>query len=144
MPASIPSTASPAGRPKKIERPIWHGTVLSQHPSSPYISKTRDERPIVLPPHTSESAFETALRELRELLGEEWVKCNDVALVDGDYHAVPLSHDAYHILEQDDLVPSAVCWPKDTEQVATVVKWANRHKIPIWPISIGRYVCRGK
>ena len=53
-------------------------------------------------------------------------------------HAIPLSHDSYHILEQDDLVPSAVCWPENTGEVSKVVIWANKHNVPIWPISIGR------
>ena len=139
MAKQVASTADPTGRPKIIERPTWHGTVLDQHPESPFrLSNTPNGRPVVLPPNTTEPAFRAALDDLRGQIGAEWVKVNDVDLVDGDYHAVPLSHDSYHILEQDDLVPSAVCWPENTESVSKVVKWANKHNIPIWPISIGR------
>lgn len=140
MSKQVISTADPAGRPKRIERPVWHGTVLEQHPESPFLP-TKDgpeKREIVLPPGISQSAFDAALSDLRGLLGPDFVKVNDIELVDGDYHAVPLSHDSYHILDPDDMVPSAVCWPGNTEQVSKVVKWANKHKIPIWPISIGR------
>ncbi|TKA50974.1 hypothetical protein B0A55_13254 [Friedmanniomyces simplex] len=109
------------------------------HPESPFrLIKPQNNRPVVLPPNTTEPAFQAALEDLRGEIGAEWVKVNDIDLVDGDYHAVPLSHDSYHILEQDDLVPSAVCWPENTEGVSRVVKWANKHSVPIWPISIGR------
>lgn len=138
MSSEIISTADSAGRPNRIERPTWHGTVLDQHPESPYIDKTPQHRPVVLPPNISQSDFDVALEDLSDQLGRQWVKTNDVALIDGDYHAIPLSHDSYHILDQDDLVPSAVCWPENTEQVSLVVKWANKHNIPVWPISIGR------
>ncbi|TFK52483.1 vanillyl alcohol oxidase [Heliocybe sulcata] len=60
------------------------------------------------------------------------------AIYSGDYHAVPLSHDSYHILDPDDFVASAVCWPGNTEDVSKAVKWANKWKVPIWPLSIGR------
>jgi len=39
--------------------------------------------------------------------------------------------------EYDDFVCSAVVNPKDTEEVQLIVKWANKHKIPLYPISIG-------
>lgn len=134
----IKSTASAEGRPKHIERPVWHGTVLDQHPDSPFQVKNKKGRPVVLPPKTSPEDFQSAIQDLESELGAEWVKVNNVDLVDGDYHAVPLSHDAYHILDQDDFVPSAVCWPGNTEDVSKIVRWANKHGIPVWPISIGR------
>lgn len=43
-----------------------------------------------------------------------------------------------HVAEEDDLVASAVVYPSNTEEVQTVVRWANEHRIPISPISIGR------
>lgn len=49
-----------------------------------------------------------------------------------------MTHDSYHILDQDDLVASAVFRPSLTKEVQTIVKWANKYKIPLYPISIGR------
>jgi FAD/FMN-containing dehydrogenase len=48
------------------------------------------------------------------------------------------THDGFHVLDQDDLVASAVVAPIDTKETVIIVKWANKHKIPIFPISIGR------
>jgi FAD/FMN-containing dehydrogenase len=36
------------------------------------------------------------------------------------------------------LVASAVVAPADTKETQLIVQWANKHKIPIFPISIGR------
>ena len=80
------STAEPAGRPKRMERPVWHGAVLDQHPESPFrLTKTQNNRPVVLPPKTTEPAFQAALEDLRGQIGAKWVKVNDIDLVDGDY-----------------------------------------------------------
>lgn len=43
-----------------------------------------------------------------------------------------------HVAEEDDLVASAVVYPSSTEEVQTIVRWANEYRIPISPISIGR------
>jgi FAD/FMN-containing dehydrogenase len=40
--------------------------------------------------------------------------------------------------EHDDFLCSAMVNPKDTDEVQVVVRWANKHRIPIYPISIGR------
>lgn len=42
------------------------------------------------------------------------------------------------ILDQEELVASAVVYPGSTEEVQKVVRWANEHLIPIYPISMGR------
>ncbi|MAD81437.1 MAG: hypothetical protein CL912_00605 [Deltaproteobacteria bacterium] len=41
-------------------------------------------------------------------------------------------------MDEEHLVASAIVYPGSTEQVQTVVRWANAHKIPIYPISMGR------
>jgi len=38
----------------------------------------------------------------------------------------------------DDFLCSAIVNPKDTAEVQFIVRWANKHRIPIYPISIGR------
>lgn len=43
-----------------------------------------------------------------------------------------------HVLDDEDLVASAVVYPGSTEEVQKVVLWANKFRIPISPISIGR------
>lgn len=42
------------------------------------------------------------------------------------------------ILDEEELVASAVVYPGSTEEVQKVVLWANKYLIPIFPISMGR------
>lgn len=96
-----------------------------------------------LPPDTTQEAFDIAITELKALLGRENVEISDKALIDGWYLEHPNTHDAFHIVEQEELVSSAVVFPGSTEEVQSVVRWANKHSIPIYPISIGRNVGYG-
>lgn len=50
----------------------------------------------------------------------------------------PNTHDMMHILDDEELVPSAMVYPGSTEEVQHVVRWANKYSIPIFPISMGR------
>lgn len=42
------------------------------------------------------------------------------------------------ILDEEELVASAVVYPSTVEEVQTIVLWANKYLIPIFPISMGR------
>lgn len=42
------------------------------------------------------------------------------------------------ILDEEEFVASAVVYPGSTEEVQMVVLWANKHVIPLFPISMGR------
>lgn len=42
------------------------------------------------------------------------------------------------VLDEGDLVACAVVYPCSTEEVQNIVLWANKHQIPIFPISMGR------
>ncbi|KAJ5740531.1 vanillyl-alcohol oxidase [Penicillium malachiteum] len=50
----------------------------------------------------------------------------------------PNTHDGIHIAAEDEFVASAIVYPGTTEEVQTIVCWANLYRIPISPISIGR------
>ncbi|KAI0602691.1 glycolate oxidase [Biscogniauxia sp. FL1348] len=101
------------------------------------------KRPIHLPPDVSAEAFEAAIKDLRNAIGAEYVQVTDQPLVDGWYIETPNTHDAFHIVDQEGLVSSAVVYPGSTADVQTVVRWANKHGIPIYPISLGRNVGYG-
>lgn len=53
------------------------------------------------------------------------------------------THDAFHIVDQQELICSAVVYPGSTADVQTIVRWANQYGIPIYPISMGRNVGYG-
>lgn len=42
------------------------------------------------------------------------------------------------VVDQEEFVASAVVYPGGVEDVQKIVRWANKHVIPIFPISIGR------
>ncbi|KAL3476991.1 hypothetical protein BJX99DRAFT_270145 [Aspergillus californicus] len=115
---------------------------LYSHKTVPDSVARKHEAPR-LPPNTSREKFNSAIGELRGKLGVENVEINDQPLVDGWYMEHPNTHDAFHIAQQEELVCSAVVYPSSTEEVQTVVRWANTHKIPIYPISIGRNIGYG-
>ncbi|KAI9822644.1 MAG: hypothetical protein M1827_000363 [Pycnora praestabilis] len=96
-----------------------------------------------LPPYVSRECFKLAIGELRRMLGIANVELNDKPLVDGWYMEHPNTHDAFHVVDQEEMVCSAVIYPCSTEEVQSVVKWANKHLIPIYPISMGRNVGYG-
>ncbi len=50
----------------------------------------------------------------------------------------PNTHDSFSLLDEENLIASAIVYPGSTEQVQIVVEWANKHRIPIYPISMGR------
>jgi hypothetical protein len=93
----------------------------------------------VLPPNISESDFDAALEEFKQIVGSEHVEPTDLnTFMDGDYMHQPKTHDAFYLLDQKDLVASAVVRPGSTEDVQALVRVANKFKIPIWVTSIGR------
>ncbi|OQV03471.1 FAD linked oxidase, domain-containing protein [Cladophialophora immunda] len=123
-------------------------------------------RRVALPPDVSREIFDQAVAELKSALGDENVQVNDGPLVDGWYMEHPYenpypvvltfpslspltwsyarnTHDAYHIADQEELICSAMVYPCSTPEVQTVVRWANKHKIPIYPISMGRNIGYG-
>ncbi|KAI5849153.1 hypothetical protein BZA05DRAFT_375379 [Tricharina praecox] len=106
-------------------------------------STPRSQETPVLPPDVDRETFNLAVDELRKLLGAENVELNDKPLVDGWYMEHPNTHDAFHIVEQEDLVSSATVYPGSVEEVSTIVKWANKYLMPIYPISMGRNIGYG-
>ena len=123
---------------------------------------TARRRASPLPPNLSREAYDTAISELRKSLGNGNVELNDKPLVDGwyiEHPSVPQflkssscisslsvcsnTHDAFHIADQEELVCSAVVYPSTTAEVQSIARWANKHKIPIYPISMGRNVGYG-
>src|SRR5688572_11568942 len=90
-----------------------------------------------LPPNVSSSAFEAALTSWRQAVGPEWVFTKD--------EDVALYRDAYSPFygEAEERVASAAVAPATVEQVQAIMRTANQHKIPIYPISTGRNLAYG-
>ena len=85
---------------------------------------------------------EAAYRELRDILGPIAVSRSEGEL---DAHARDMWPRSTLWVRQGRLfvTPSAVCWPKSTQEIITVVHWANRRRIPLVPFGGGAGVCGG-
>jgi FAD/FMN-containing dehydrogenase len=89
------------------------------------------------PPNVSPTAFNAALTAWREAVGKEWVFTAD--------EDIALYRDAYSPFhgEPEERVASAAVAPASLEQVQAVVRAANQHRIPLYPISTGRNLAYG-
>ena len=85
----------------------------------------------VLPPGLSAAALDRALKDFARVVGDDWVFSTDL---DRDTY---LDHFA---VDEAAHAPSAAVAPATAEQVQELLRVANRHKVPLWPISRGK--CR--
>ena len=89
------------------------------------------------PPNVSPTDFNAALTAWRQAVGPEWVFTSD--------EDVAIYRDFYspYWSEPEERLASAAVAPATVEQVQAVVKAANQHRIPIYPISTGRNLAYG-
>ncbi len=85
-----------------------------------------------LPAGVSAATFATAIGKFRDAVGKDWVFDSDAD--------VALYRDAYSPQwgQPEELLASAAVAPDTVEQVQAIVRIANEHKIPLYPISTGK------
>src|SRR5690606_22715095 len=93
--------------------------------------KTRDHH-MALPPGVSDADFAAAIAAFKAAVGAEWVFT--------DEEDTALYKDAYSPLwmEEDEIAVSAAVAPHTAEEVQAVMKIANAHRIPMYPVSTGK------
>jgi 4-cresol dehydrogenase (hydroxylating) len=84
------------------------------------------------PPGVSEADFAEALGQFEAVVGKDWLFTSDADL--------DLYRDAYSPFwgEPEERIASAAVAPDSVEQVQAIMRIANAHKIPIYPISTGK------
>lgn len=87
---------------------------------------------LILPPRISAADFERALTAFATVVGPEWVLATD------EDRETYLDLFAPGIEAEREHAPAAAVVPQSVEQVQALVRLANEHGIPLWPI------CRGK
>jgi (+)-pinoresinol hydroxylase len=89
------------------------------------------------PPGMTNRDFQDALRRIGEVVGSERMFTSD--------EDVALYRDAYSPLfgEAGDRVASAAVAPESVEEIQAIVKIANEHKLPLYPISTGKNLTYG-
>lgn len=85
---------------------------------------------IALPPGLSSMQFRAGLDALRKVVGTEWIFVSDEDLIP--------YHDAYAFAAGPQHVPGAAIAPSSVEEVQAILRVANEHKLPVWPISRGK------
>ncbi|HEX7759332.1 MAG TPA: FAD-binding oxidoreductase [Caulobacteraceae bacterium] len=83
-----------------------------------------------LPPRTSQAQFDAALKAFEGVVGAKWVLSTDS---DRDAYS-----DIYAPGPETEWPSSAAVAPGSAEEVQAVVRLANEHKVPLWPVSRGK------
>jgi len=87
------------------------------------------------PPGIAPAAFAAALAEFREAVGSQWVFASE---------ADRASYlDPFAIGDQQAHAASAAVAPANTDELSRVLAAANRHGVPMWPISMGKNFAYG-
>ncbi len=85
---------------------------------------------LTTPPRISPQAFDTALTAFAGAVGKDWVMASDA---DRDAYS-----DAYAPGPSEQWPASAAVAPASVEEVQAVVRLANEHKTPLWPVARGK------
>lgn len=83
-----------------------------------------------LPPGRSAAQFDAGLNAFRGAVGDDWVLATDL---DRDTYS-----DFYAPGDEELHAPGAAVAPGSVEEVQAVVRLANEHRIPLWPVSRGK------
>ena len=83
-----------------------------------------------LPPGITAAGFDKALAAFAGVVGHEWVLSSDE---DRDTYL-----DIYAPGDESRHAPAAAIAPASVEEVQAIVRLANEHRIPLWPISRGK------
>jgi 4-cresol dehydrogenase (hydroxylating) flavoprotein subunit len=85
---------------------------------------------LTLPPRISPAQFGAALKAYKDVVGKGWVLATDE---DRDAYT-----DIYAPGPESEWPPSAAVAPASAEEVQAIVRLANEHKTPLWPVSRGK------
>jgi 4-cresol dehydrogenase (hydroxylating) len=88
-----------------------------------------------LPPGLSGPIFDSACKELRGVVGDDWVLTTDDRLAS---YADPYSPGV-----ADKYAPSGAILPTSVEEIRSVLGIANRYGLPLWTVSLGRNYAYG-
>jgi 4-cresol dehydrogenase (hydroxylating) flavoprotein subunit len=85
---------------------------------------------LTLPPRISPQQFDTALTAFSGAVGKDWVMASDA---DRDAYS-----DVYAPGSSEEWPAAAAVAPATVEEVQAVVRLANEHKTPLWPVARGK------
>ncbi len=84
----------------------------------------------MLPAEMDRDVFAGVVRELRAIVGDEWVFADEASTISYRKSGIPDLRGEH--------IPSGAVAPANVEQVQAILAVANRYKLPLWPISTGK------
>jgi 4-cresol dehydrogenase (hydroxylating) flavoprotein subunit len=85
---------------------------------------------LTLPPRISPVQYDAALSAYAKVVGKDWVMASDQ---DRDAYS-----DIYAPGSEEEWPAAAAVAPSSAEEVQAIVRLANEHKTPLWPIARGK------
>jgi 4-cresol dehydrogenase (hydroxylating) len=92
--------------------------------------RDQGEYATALPPRLSAAAFERAVAAFERVVGAEWTF--------SEADTLEPYRDVYQAAGQPQHLPGAVVAPASTAEVQALVRLANEHRVPLWPVSRGK------
>ncbi len=86
--------------------------------------------PRMLPRDMDKGAFAAALKELRAIVGDEWVFADEESTISYRKSFIPDVRGEH--------IPSGAVAPASVEQVQAILRVANKYRLPLWPVSTGK------
>ncbi|MCP5397159.1 MAG: FAD-binding oxidoreductase [Sphingomonadaceae bacterium] len=86
--------------------------------------------PRMLPEELDKDSFAAAVKELRAIVGDDWVFADPESTVSYRKTFIPDTKGNH--------IPSGAVAPASVEEVQAILKVANKYKLPMWPISTGK------
>jgi 4-cresol dehydrogenase (hydroxylating) len=83
-----------------------------------------------MPPGMDKSAFANAVRDLRAIVGNDWVFADPETTISYGKSFVPDPNGRH--------IPSGAVAPASVEEVQAILKVANTYRLPLWPVSTGK------
>lgn len=84
----------------------------------------------MMPQDMDRDVFAAAVRELRAIVGDDWVFADEASTLSYRKSGIPDLRGEH--------VPSGAVAPANVEQVQAILAVANRYRLPLWPISTGK------
>lgn len=84
----------------------------------------------MMPEEMNADTFAAACRELRAIVGEEWVFADEASTISYRKSFIPDLRGEH--------IPSGAVAPASVEQVQAILEVANRYGLPMWPVSTGK------
>ncbi|MEL1251293.1 FAD-binding oxidoreductase [Aurantiacibacter gilvus] len=84
----------------------------------------------MMPQDMDRDQFVAVVRELRAIVGEDWVFADEASTISYRKSGIPDLRGEH--------IPSGAVAPASVEQVQAILAVANRYRLPLWPISTGK------